>query len=169
MLLPQRLATITSLELVWNHLEPYPPKGNQRSQGEIWSHYSTLMEKASRAFPSMRKVYVSAEVTPYINNHTIGDVGYHERQLLEPADTLMRRRGTKLRDCEIAPNRSLYTMLMNRAEKAGARIEKGGTGAGSWHRFWRPLVVDGDDQNANQAGYWVRRGKDDTPLWYFSP
>ncbi|KAL8930241.1 MAG: hypothetical protein Q9208_000858 [Pyrenodesmia sp. 3 TL-2023] len=167
MLLPQRLATITSLELVWDRLEHYPSEGNQRSQAEIWSHYSTLMEKASRAFPSMRKVYVSVKATPYVNNHTIGDVGYHERQLLEPADALMRRRGTTLRDCQIAPNRSLYMMLMDRAKEAGAHIEKGGIGAGAWHRFWRPVVVGEGNQTANQAGYWVRQGKDDTPLWYF--
>lgn len=166
MLLPRRLATITSLELVWNRLENHLTLINERAYPELWSHYSTLMEKVSGSFPSLRKLYVSVEPTSYMPNPTTADITYHERHLLEPADALIRRRGSKLRSCRIAPNRSLYRALMDRAEKAGARIEKGGQGIGSWHRFWRPVVLDQDDQTANQAGYWVRQGKDDTPIWY---
>ncbi len=88
----------------------------------------------------------------------------YERQILEPADALVQRHGSRLRYFELALNVALHTALLRGAENRGARIEKRGTGLGSFHSFWRPAMTDGESPIDDLPGYWVREGSDNTPL-----
>lgn len=126
--------------------------------------YGNLMTRVSKTFPWVTKIQIWVDASPSIINVEYVDIGMYERRLLEPADALVRRHGSRLREFELAPNRTLYTVLLRRAEKAGARVEERGTGLGSFHGFWRPAITGCESPVADMAGYWVRKGSDDTPL-----
>ena len=129
-------------------------------------NYSYLMGKIPTDFPSLTSLHVSVEATMYTANPTPAEIRSDESQLFGPADELVRHYGSKLRICQIAPTRKLFTLLLEKAKAAGARVEKGGISAGFWQQFWRPVTVDDDSGSTpNMLGYWVRQGKDDTPVW----
>ena len=171
LLLPQRLALITALELSWNIFRPSAPS---HPASEDWSAYNSFARAIIPAFPSLRSLYISVQVTSYISVQATHD-GYstwaemiesYERKLLGPIDEIVIKLGPKLQDCQIAPQHSLYNALKGRAEGAGACIEAGG-GYGSlrWERFWHPIKMESNEQYIDKSlGYWVRKGHDDTPL-----
>ena len=169
--LPQRLGAITSLELAWllhrhsrSEVGEYP---RSSLLGSHWSLYHALMRNVSHAFPSLKKFYISIQSTSFGYEPPTESVEIYERRLLEPTDAMVRTQGSRLRDCQIAPNASLYCALERRAEMDGAHVEQGSgtttTGAAAyyWPRFWRPVIVRPvpDDRTPEQVGYWVRRGK----------
>ncbi len=161
LLLPQRLANISSLVLVWDLIRL--SGGDDTPFGEL-EVYDNLMTRVSKTFPLVTKLYIWVDASPSIANPEYVDIGMYERRLLEPADALVQRHGSRLKDFELAPNLTLYTALLRRAKKGGARIEKRGTGLGSFHGFWRPAITGCESPVADMAGYWVREGSDDTPL-----
>jgi len=164
LLLPQRLANISSVELVWDLLRYRPSEGDHQPSGKF-AVYKNLMTRVSKTFPSLTKLEIWVVASLSITEPEAADIGLYDRCLLEPADALVQRHGSRLRDFQLAPNLTLYTALMRRAERDGAHIKKGGTGVGSWHRFWRPVITDCESPVTDVAGYWVREGMDDTPLW----
>lgn len=147
--------------LVWDLLRL--SEGDHTPSGRL-AVYSNLMTRVSKTFPSVTKLHIWVDASSSINNPEYVDIGLYERRLLEPADALVQRHGSRLSDFQLAPNRTLYTALMRRAEKGGACIEKRGTGLGSFHGFWRPAITDCESPVTGMAGYWVREGSDDTPL-----
>ncbi|KAL8790423.1 MAG: hypothetical protein Q9213_000575 [Squamulea squamosa] len=165
----QRLAAITSLELIWDLLTHRPTENEYHYYvsgyvpGKPWPLYEALMEKVPYAFPCIKKLLILVEATSYIADLPNEAIGASERRLLEPADALVRSLEPQLRDFQIAPNASLYRALARRAMQNGAISEKGGTGATAWKRFWRTAAVAG--WPPDHVGYWVRQGKDDTPVW----
>ncbi|KAL8862382.1 MAG: hypothetical protein Q9178_001391 [Gyalolechia marmorata] len=132
-----------------------------------WSLYYALMRDVSYAFPSLTKFYVSVQATIFGYEPPTEYVGLYRSGLLEPMDAMVRTHASRLRDCQIAPNASLYCALERRAEMDGAHVEQGsgttttGTTAAYWPRFWRPVIVrpDQGDRTPEQVGYWVRRGR----------
>ena len=129
-------------------------------------NYSRLMDKIPLNFPSLSSLHVSIVTTIPFEGPTSAWIQNGEYQLFGPADNLVRHYGSRLLTCQIAPARKFFTALLQKAEAAGARIEKGGIGAGFWQQFWRPVTVDDDNGSTpNNLGYWVRQGKDDTPVW----
>lgn len=87
LLLPQRLAIITSLELVWglldHHVNPQLSDNHCQLPGEIWSIYNTLMGTVPVTFPSTTKQCVSVNATYHILSHIVADVEWYESRLLE--------------------------------------------------------------------------------------
>lgn len=161
LLLPQRLTNISSLVLVWDLLRL--SEGDHTPSGNL-AVYSNLMTRVSKTFPSLKKLHIWVDASSSIRDPEYVDIDAYERRLLEPADALAQRHHSRLSDFQLAPNRTLYTALMRRAEKGGSRIEKRGTGLGSFHGFWRPATADCESPGTGIAGYWVRAGSDDTPL-----
>ena len=164
LVLPQRLAAITSLELVCDLFGDINFEEYHQAPAGLWKNYSYIMEKIPTNFPSLSSLHFSVLTTIYTPDFPVVAMT-DEVQLFRPADNLVRHYGSKLRTCQIAPTRKLFTVLLQKAETAGARIEKGGIGAGFWQQFWRPVTVDDNDSTPNNLGYWVRQGKDDTPVW----
>lgn len=168
LLLPQRLALITALELSWDIFRPSTPS---HPASEDWSTYNSFARAIVPAFLSLRTLYISVQVTSYISVQATHDacarlIENYERKLLGPIDEMVIRLGPKLQQCQIAPQYSLYKALKGRAESAGACIEAGG-GHGSlrWERFWHPIKMESNQQYVdNTRGYWVRQGQYDTPL-----
>ena len=164
MLLPQRLANISSLELVWNLLD-YGPSEVVDQPGGSMTVYETLMTTIATSLPALTKLHVWVEARHYSSDPEGKHIDLYESRLLEPADALVQTYGLKLVDLQLAPNLSLFTGLLRRAERKSIPIEKGGVGIASWRRFWRPINIDRDGIAVQTAGYWVREGKDDTPVW----
>ena len=160
LIIPQRLAVITSLQLVW---DLFNRCANVGRKDRVWPQYNDLMSTVSKAFPSLTNLFISVQVTTYIENPATPNAGLYECQLLEPVDRLVRRHWPRLQMCQIAPNASLYTVMRCRAEGSGARIERSAIGALRWQRFWRPVITD-RDQTSNNAGYWIREGRPDMPM-----
>ena len=174
-LLPQRLANISSLELVWNMLD-YDPSEIVHQPGGPMALYKALMTTITTStLPALLKLHIWVEARHhYSNDPEAENTDFYESRLFEPADALVQEYyGLKKKfvDLQLAPNLSLFMGLIRRAERKGRlRVEKGGgTGIASWRRFWRPVSVDDRDGGGivdGDAGYWVREGKDDTPVWY---
>ena len=164
MLLPQRLANISSLELVCNMLD-YGPSEVVDQPGGSMAIYETLMTTIATALPALTRLHIWVEARHYSSDPEAKDIDFYESRLLEPADAMVQEYGLKLIDLQLAPNLSLFTGLMRRAERKSLQVEKGGIGIASWRRFWRPIFIDRDGIVHDTAGYWVREGKDDTPVW----
>ncbi|KAL8808097.1 MAG: hypothetical protein Q9200_004413, partial [Gallowayella weberi] len=175
-LLPQRLATIKSLELVWelstmgallwSYLDETPPT-EENLDPEVrraLSLYTALMAKIPQTFPSISNLHISISVTTYIANPLLTTIATLQHHLFAPADATARSLGSQLHAFQITPNASLYKALARRATEQGAREEKGPSMAPFWRRFWRSVDSD-DDRVTGNVGYWVGRGKDDTPVW----
>jgi len=164
---PQRLASITSLELIWDLVLFRPLHSPEAEQENGFPAYNALVRLVASAFPCLRKLYISIQTGSHVADPSADHVESDEQKLLGPIDELVRKIGPQLRDCQIAPPRSLHAALMSRAESAGTRIDSGGQAGLSWTRFWRPVTVEKGEQSENEIGYWVRQGMDDTPLSCF--
>ena len=166
LLLPQRLASITSLELLWDLVLFRPLSDHQKEQEKGWPAYDDLVNVVGSAFPCLRKLYISIQTGSYIANPSAENIEGWEQKLLDPIDKMVRKLGPQLQVCQIALPRSFHAALMLRVESVGARIESGGRGALHWRRFWRSTIMAPGDQSGNDLGYWVRQGVDDTPFTY---
>ena len=127
--------------------------------------YETLMTTIAAVLPALKKLHIWVEARHYRSDPEARDIDFYESRLLEPADAIVQQYGLKLIDLQLAPNLSLFTALMRRAERKSLPVEKGGIGLASSRRFWRPIFLDRDGMVHDAVGYWVREGKDDTPIW----
>jgi len=156
-ILPQRLASITSLELVWGLAldSPLHPLVDRETG---WPFYNALVTTVASAFPSLRKLYISIETRSFVTDASVQGFESDEQELLGPMDEMVRKLGAQLQDCQIAPPRRLYEALMYKAKCRGARIESQRPGTLRWQRFWRPVAVEHGGQSGDHLGYWVRQG-----------
>ena len=142
LLLPQRLASIASLELVRDLVVFRPLPNPQREQEKGWPAYNTLASMVASAFPCLRKLYISIQTNSFISSPVAGNIESHERKFLGPIDEMVRKLGPYLQDCRIALPHIFHKELMYRAEIVGSMIDSGGQGAVRWWQFWRPLPVE---------------------------
>jgi hypothetical protein len=157
LILPQRLACIKSLEMVW---DLNPPADS--------STYEAMTDVVMSPFLSLRKLYIS--INPGIGKATGEFTGFNdyfkrrEQELLGPLDEMVRKKiAPKLQDCRIALPCRDYSALYHRAQRAGACIQRAPAGSLYWEQFWRTVPVKQDGQSQNE-GYWVRRGLQEMPL-----
>jgi hypothetical protein len=155
LILPQRLAYIKSLEMVW---DLNPPADSFT--------YEAMTDVVMSSFLSLRKLRIS--INPGIGK--AADTGLsayfkrREQELLGPLDEMVRKKiGPKLQDCCIAIPCRDYFALNHRARREGARVERAAAGSLYWEQFWRTVPVEQDGQSQNE-GYWVRRGQQEMPL-----
>ncbi len=170
LLLPQRLANITALELSWDFTRsPVDP----RLPREDWPAYDAFAILVAPAFPSLKSIYVSIQVCPSfpthfscdVNNPLDATIDSYERKILRPMDEMVGKLGPSLQVCQIAPQSGLYMSLKYRAESTGVVAESGYHGGVRWKRFWRPLPAEYSKQSPNSLGYWIREGREDVALY----
>ena len=111
--------------------------------------YETLMTTIATALPALTKLHIWVEARDY----RAIDIDFYESRLLEPADAIVQKYGSKLIDLQLAPNLSLFTGLMRRAKRKSLHVEKGGIGIYSWQRFWRPIFIHRDGMVHDTSGY----------------
>jgi hypothetical protein len=169
LLLPQRLANITALELSWDFTRS---RVDLRFPREDWPAYDAFAILIASAFPSLKSLYVSIQVCPFfpaqssrdVNNPLDATIDSYERKILRPIDEMVGILGPSLHECQIAPQYGLYMSLKYRAESTGVVAEKVYQGGLHSERFWRPLPAEYSKQASNSPGYWIREGRHEMKL-----
>ncbi|VUC24320.1 unnamed protein product [Clonostachys rosea] len=163
LLLPQRLSTIRSVELVW-HFKPYPSNSSSLAGplDDLRTFY-TFLETIPRIFPNLTTFYLAlwGDLTP-TREHNGRQVWMDEAQSIEitnrdimsPIDRMVSKLGPKLKQCTIALGSLEYQIRRRQAVEAGdVKVEQ----IHLQHlqeRHWRPLK----NNSGGLEGYWVQLG-----------
>ncbi|KAJ5124281.1 uncharacterized protein N7515_008106 [Penicillium bovifimosum] len=173
---PQRLASISSLVLIWDLKKPRQKYYSEKNNlvGVLWERAitaspdppsgadSTLHELCGmvpETFPNLRHLYISlqshvAPPKPEIFEDPVGEV---ERVILSPIDKMVRAMGPG-RDVKIAMQLEGWQAIWRRRLKLypGEVIVKVDEQFG--HRLWKGL---GNATGQPELGYWLCAGWDD--------
>ncbi|VUC36815.1 unnamed protein product [Clonostachys rosea] len=171
LLLPQRLSTIKSLELVWT-FDPYlgdcePVKEPCRDS----SSFDKMLEAIPVFFPALQHLHFAIQGEIYPGERTTtGGWGFmkdhvkamkvFEKDILLPFDAMGRRLGLNARELTLACSSFLYgrareTAIENKQENI-QQIHLGD----EKERYWRPLP-GGRAPGNSLDGYWVQLGQRD--------
>lgn len=164
---PQRLASITSVEMLW-HLRPFQDAGSHDPSESGLAAFQTLLDSLPSTFPRLRKLYLSlqGDIKPTgVPYDKFLDVT--ESSIMTPIDDLVRRLGPHMKECDIAIPSGLYGPRKYNA--TGTRLKLGRKVRGKWERLWRelPETETGDGGcTAHLPGYWIRLGQMDLPSYH---
>lgn len=170
LLLPQRLSTIRSVELVWKFTPfPYSPRDEPEPYTDFRSFYKFL-DAVPKLFPNIRSLYLAIQggLTVWCNQGGLGsyfmkdDVQLRltETYIMAPIDNMLRKLGPQARDCNIAVSSTLYQRQRDQALKAGvATVDRIECGA-KQERYWRQMSSSKRGARAGEQleGYWVYLG-----------
>lgn len=173
LILPQRLANIRSVELVW-HFKPYPPHYSTAGPLDDLDTFYTLLAALPNIFPNLKSFYMGlhGDITPMKErNGNSGNRGYmddaksieiSDREILAPIDKMLQNLGPQLKDCTIALGSLEYERRRRQAiEAADTKVEQ--VHLGCWkERHWRRL----DKQEGHLGGYWIELGHRELSLMY---
>lgn len=162
LLLPQRLSSIRSVELVWD-FSPFPWDAREiKPYGDLKS-WNRFLEALPAKFTNVRQFYlaVQGQVVPGLRNghgsmsHMPSEPKHRltEQKIMAPLDVLVRKLGPQIEDCRIAIASGLYDVRRKHALKYGGKVEQVHLGD-EVERHWRSL----DENSPNRAGYWVYLG-----------
>ncbi|KAL7793043.1 hypothetical protein V8C37DRAFT_379108 [Trichoderma ceciliae] len=159
-LLPARLSSITSVELLWD-FAPFPsihPEVVKPPLSDMASLHSFL-NAIPTTFPAIRQLHISLQgrlfPTKTINGSTNWDNNIDRAdEILHPVDNFVLKLDADVRDFSLAIPSSLYMHQRDRALKNKDLVEQ--AHRGQHERHWRPLK--GSDE---RVGYWVWLGQKD--------
>ncbi|KAL6886365.1 hypothetical protein HDV57DRAFT_387809 [Trichoderma longibrachiatum] len=176
-LLPQRLASIASVELVWD-FAPFPsihPEVVKPPLSDMAS-FRLFLDAVPATFPAARKLHISLQGRLYptrtVNGLTSwdssgggGGVDDEDRtdEILRPVDELVTRLGPHVTDFSLGIPSSLYQDQRDKALKNGDPVEQ--AHRGQHERHWRPLSSEGGGDDG-RTGYWVWLGQKDFTMPY---
>lgn len=157
LLLPQRLSSIKSAELLWE-FEPH------QGEGPTLLHPTPSMESLKTVFgacPSIfrnsKSLYISLQGKVYghdpIDYESDDWRESNHDALLEPVDDMVKNLGPRVKECTIAVPSLLYMVRRDRAKRAGTVVEH--FHLGQDERHWRSV------ESASLGGYWVTLGARD--------
>ncbi|ATY63714.1 hypothetical protein A9K55_008046 [Cordyceps militaris] len=163
LLLPQRVAAITSLEVLWD-FGPYPPWADSfpSKTKELLGAFEDMLRAVLSSFRGLKVLYISVQWTgrdPLVVDP--GKVGSGsedivEQLLMRRVDALVRQLPARVADFAFAVPSSIYAEQCQIArETPGRTVEHVSDGA-TYERFWRPV-----GKSIAHAGYWVRLGQKD--------
>ncbi|KAJ5807724.1 hypothetical protein N7474_008993 [Penicillium riverlandense] len=173
---PQRLASISSLVLIWDLKKPRQKYYSEKNNlvGVLWERVvtaspeppsgadSTLHELCRivpETFPNLHHLYISlqshiAPPEPKIFEDPVGEV---ERVILSPIDEVVRALGPG-RDVKIAIQLGGWQAIWRRRLKRNPREVIAKFDEQSGNRLWKGL---GDATGQPELGYWLCAGWDD--------
>jgi hypothetical protein len=163
LLLPQRLASIKSLELIWDLILFCPIQSTHYDQLVGWPVFIAFIKIVLADFPYLKKLYISIQTGTHMSDH-LQSLERAERKLFTPLDEMLKLIAGQLESFEVAVPISHYAALVEKAEENGCVIESGGKGDLSWGRYWRSVTLEQEGQPPRNIGYWVRKGVDDAHL-----
>jgi hypothetical protein len=174
-LLPQRLASIASVELLWD-FAPFPsihPEVVKPPLSDMAS-FRLFLDAVPATFPAARKLHISLQGRLYptrtVNGLTRWDSSLDRTdEILRPVDELVARLGPHVTDFSLGIPSSLYQQQRDKALKNNDPVEQ--AHRGQRERHWRPLSEggggDGDgDGDGGRTGYWVWLGHKDFTIPY---
>ena len=163
-LLPQRIASINALEVIFE-FAPFPrqEETQQSSKMSDIQIFHSFLDSAPRSLGAIQSLYISfqGQLRPRWSDFSVfGDEWYKftETVIMKPIDEMVRKLGPSVKDISIAIPASLYASRRNRTREEGGIIEQTIHG-GHLERYWRPL-----DLSVHRPGYWVRLGQKDLTL-----
>lgn len=167
-LLPQqRLASITSVEMVWRLNEISRPAKAQDPPNSGKEAFETLLQAVPMGLPNLRKLYICLLGPIYPPNMATDDPRRRpEAEILLPVDRLAHAMGPQLQQFDLALPVTIFEPLFHDGIQKGYRFEVGHSGRVS-NRVWRSLTPTEEDEGVGEGerGYWLKQGKDDT--YYF--
>ncbi|KAI9793925.1 MAG: hypothetical protein M1816_007177 [Peltula sp. TS41687] len=150
LLLPQRLASMKHLELVWD-FEHFGRKSKDPDTGK--PVFDTLLDILISSLPNLADVHIRAETQNYVQDRP-GASSQPEETLfsmvISPMDNLVARFGTQLRHCELIVRWSYYK-AMREGLGEEATVEELHRSI-SHRKFWR-YVENGDGALRYRVGY----------------
>ena len=161
----QRLASITSVEMVWRLNEISRPAQAQDPPNSGKEAFEALLQAVPMALPNLRKLYICLVGPIYLPTNNLGS--RPEADILMPMDRLAHALGPQLQQFDLALPVTIFEPLFHEGIGKGYRFEVGPSGWMS-NRVWRSLTPTEEDEGAGggERGYWLRQGKDDT---YYVP
>lgn len=184
LLLPQRLAMITSLEMVWDFKIPLISGGGTSSdegREDLRQYllrdstvFSGLLANLNHnTFPHLRRLNISVMWDPIVGIIHKGEEAAKRivDEMLVPLDGMLREFPSRLRDCNVDILSSLFYTL-GWASWGGLKREPPGMYSCDGDigrdipcaRMWRPLLPDSEEEGGQQdmpEGYWICEGLDD--------
>ncbi|KAJ4854990.1 uncharacterized protein T069G_10548 [Trichoderma breve] len=163
-LLPQRLSSITSVELLWD-FAPFPsihPEVVKPPLSDMAS-FRAFLDAIPTTFPALRKVHISLQghiyPTKTINGSTSWDNNIDRvDEILHPVDYFVLGLEPDVRrSFSLGIPSSLYRSQRDRALQNNDPVEQ--AHRGQYERHWRPLKGTGDGE-----GYWVCLGNKDLTM-----
>ncbi|KAK1249333.1 hypothetical protein MKX07_002849 [Trichoderma sp. CBMAI-0711] len=168
-LLPQRLASIASVELLWD-FAPFPsihPEVVKPPLSDMAS-FRLFLDAVPATFPAARKLHISLQGRLYptrtVNGLTRWDSSLDRTdEILRPVDELVARLGPHVTDFSLGIPSSLYQQQRDKALKNNDPVEQ--AHLGQRERHWRPLS-EGGGGDGGRTGYWVWLGHKDFTIPY---
>ena len=161
LILPHRLASITSLELVWDLRLGDPAGRRYIFIVDEWTNYDALINIICKYFPALRCLRIALRMRSFTTYTLQRNIEGWESNLLGPIDRMITL-SLPLRKCEIAVPWGMYSAFLSRVEKDGTQEEVGE--AGLEHRQWRryrrhaAAVYWFDSNIKDDCEYWILQG-----------
>lgn len=159
LLLPQRLAGITSIEILW-HLRPSTDSRHSDPPGTHLINFFRLLNVLPMTFPRLRELYLSLQSTMKSPKRQVIDT--NEATIMSPVDEMVRRFHPRLKIFTFAVPSSLFKPIAKMA--AGNEPRLINDNPRHMDRLWRELPrTDTEDRNRTSPlrGYWVALGQRD--------
>lgn len=139
LLLPQRLAGVRALEMVWEL--------RGEAGGTPREVFGRLLGGVPGVFPRLERLWISLQGGLFHLGARLapGRVDEAERDVVEPLDGMVLRFERPLQQCIVELPYTLFVPLQDRAQDASSAEGMG---------FWRSLP-------AGERGYWVKCGDED--------
>lgn len=163
-LLPQRLSSITSVELLWD-FAPFPsihPEVVKPPLSDMASFHAFL-DAIPTTFPALRRAHISLQGHIYPTKTVNGSTSWDNNidrldEILHPVDDFVLGLEPDVRrNFSLGIPSSLYRSQRDRALQNNDPVEQ--AHRGQYERHWRPLKGSGDSE-----GYWVWLGNKDLTM-----
>jgi hypothetical protein len=169
LLLPQRLAMITSVEMVWRLVNPSRPlEGHDGLPLSNEGTLDALLRTIPKTLPNLCHLNVNLMWHP--GPESPGNLASRvTATLILPLDAMVRDFGPQLRDCSIGLYSSIWRAIRDAGLWHGTKYERGGFPSVG-DRYWRPLPALEERLHAadGPGGYWISEGYDDSAPYPFA-
>ncbi|PTB39381.1 uncharacterized protein TrAFT101_007825 [Trichoderma asperellum] len=159
-LLPQRLSSITSVELLWD-FAPFPSIHPQVVKPPLsdMASFHAFLNAIPTTFPAIKRLHISLQGRLYptktVDGRTTWDNNIDRTdEILHPVDNFVLELAPNVQDFSLGIPSSLYIHQRDRALKNKDPVEQAHLKQNERH--WRPLKG-----SAERSGYWVWLGQKD--------